>query len=94
MRQETLFRVMSAIVGGVIAYVARRLWIERPYDFYSLAQFFGRYADRRRKVALYIAGNLDDNGYLTRDVNSMVYDIEEQTGQVASTAEVRSMLVR
>lgn len=48
--------------------------------------------DRQRTVALYIAGNLDDNGYLTRDVNSMVYDIEEQTGQVASTAEVRSML--
>lgn len=48
--------------------------------------------DRQRTLALYIAGNLDDNGYLTRDVNSMVYDIEEQTGLVASVAEVRAML--
>ncbi len=48
--------------------------------------------DRQRMVARYIAGNLDDNGYLTRDVNSMVYDIEEQMGQVTSAAEVRAML--
>ncbi len=36
--------------------------------------------DTQLTVAQYVIGNLDDNGYLRRDVGSMSYDIESQTG--------------
>jgi RNA polymerase sigma-54 factor len=46
---------------------------------------------RQRNIALYVIGNLDDNGYLTRDIRSMAFDIEEQTGQITSPEEVKAM---
>lgn len=49
-------------------------------------------SDRRKLIARYIIGNLDDNGYMTRSVASMGYDIEEHTGEYVSADEVRSVL--
>lgn len=49
-------------------------------------------SDRDRRIAMYVIGSLDDNGYLTRDSASMAYDIEEQTGDPTSTADVKRML--
>lgn len=48
--------------------------------------------ERQRLIAQYIIGNLDDNGYLTRDVNSMAYDIETHSGMRVSPREVRGVL--
>lgn len=49
-------------------------------------------SDRDRKTAMYVIGNLDDNGYLTRDSASIACDIEEQTGQPTTPANVKRML--
>ncbi len=49
-------------------------------------------SDRDRKTAMYVIGNLDDNGYLTRDSASIACDIEEQTGQPTTPADVKRML--
>lgn len=49
-------------------------------------------SDRDNEIARYIIGNLDDNGYLTRDSASMAYDIESHTGLPVTTAEVRAVL--
>lgn len=43
-------------------------------------------------IGRYVAGNLDDNGYLTRDVPSMATDIEVHTGQYVPAARVQKML--
>lgn len=48
--------------------------------------------DTQLTVAQYVIGNLDDNGYLRRDVGSMSYDIEAQTGRHVTTRQVREML--
>lgn len=48
--------------------------------------------DRDRRIAMYVIGSLDDNGYLTRDSASIAGDIEEQTGEPVSTADVKRML--
>ncbi len=48
--------------------------------------------DTQRSIALYVIGNLDDNGYLTRDAASMAYDIEAHTGLTVTTAEVQRMI--
>ncbi len=48
--------------------------------------------DRQRMMALYVIGNLDDNGYLTRDVNSMAYDVESHTGLSVSPVEMKEVL--
>ncbi len=45
--------------------------------------------DTQLTVAQYVIGNLDDNGYLRRDVGSMSYDIEAQTGRHVTTRQVR-----
>lgn len=49
-------------------------------------------SDKERMVANYVIGNLDDNGYLTRDVNSMAYDIESHTAMRVSPSEVKHVL--
>ena len=49
-------------------------------------------SDEERTTALYVIGNIDDNGYLTRDASSMAYDIEEHTGNPTSTADVQRMI--
>jgi RNA polymerase sigma-54 factor len=48
--------------------------------------------DNQRAIALYVIGNLDDNGYLTRDAASMAYDIEMHTGIPVTTADVQQMI--
>lgn len=48
--------------------------------------------ERQNMMAKYVIGNLDDNGYLTRDVNSMAYDIESHTGMRVSPGELKSVL--
>lgn len=48
--------------------------------------------DRQELIARHIIGNLDDNGYLTRSADSMVYDIEVQTGEKVSPAEVKTVI--
>ncbi len=48
--------------------------------------------ERQNMMAKYVIGNLDDNGYLTRDVNSMAYDIESHTGMRVSSGELKSVL--
>ena len=48
--------------------------------------------DRDRRIAMYVIGSLDDNGYLTRDSVSIAGDIEEQTGEPVSIADVKRML--
>ncbi|WP_295732298.1 RNA polymerase factor sigma-54 [uncultured Muribaculum sp.] len=49
-------------------------------------------SDEQRSIALYVIGNLDDNGYLTRDAASMAYDIEAHTGLPVTTAQVQQMI--
>ncbi len=48
--------------------------------------------DRERRMAMYVIGNLDDNGYLTRASAAIAADIEEHTGEQTTAAEVRRML--
>ena len=48
--------------------------------------------DTQRSIALYVIGNLDDNGYLTRDAASMAYDIEAHTGLTVTTAGSARMI--
>lgn len=48
--------------------------------------------ERQLMLAMYIIGNLDDNGYLTRDVNSMAYDIESHTGVRVLPGEIKDVL--
>lgn len=43
-------------------------------------------------IGRYVAGNLDDNGYLTRDVAAMAADIEAHTGSYVPVADVQKML--
>ena len=49
-------------------------------------------SEREHRIAIYVIGNLDDNGYITRDSASIAYDIEEQTGVPTTTADVKRML--
>jgi len=49
-------------------------------------------SDRQKLIARYVIGNLDDNGYMTRSVASMGYDIEEHTGEYVSADEVRTVV--
>ncbi len=49
-------------------------------------------SEREHRIAIYVIGNLDDNGYITRDSASIAYDIEEQTGTPTTTADVKRML--
>lgn len=49
-------------------------------------------SDEQRSTALYVIGNLDDNGYLTRDAASMAYDIEANTGVPVTPAQVQQMI--
>lgn len=51
-----------------------------------------RLSERELQIGRYVAGNLDDNGYLTRDVFSMALDIDEHTGINVSTGQVQHML--
>jgi len=48
--------------------------------------------ERQNMMARYVIGNLDDNGYLTRDVNSMACDIESHTGMRVSPVELKAVL--
>lgn len=48
--------------------------------------------ESQQRIARYVIGNLDDNGYLTRSTRDMAMDIEEITGRPTSTADVKSML--
>lgn len=43
-------------------------------------------------IGRYVAGNLDDNGYLTRDVAAMAADIEAHTGSYVPASDVQHML--
>ncbi len=46
---------------------------------------------RQENIAKYIIGNIDDSGYMARDIRSITDDIALQTGEDVSTDEVREM---
>ena len=48
--------------------------------------------ERQQRIADYIIGNIDDNGYLTRSVSAIADDIVFQTGTDVSEEEVNAIL--
>lgn len=49
-------------------------------------------SERQQKIADYIIGNIDDNGYLTRSISAIADDIVFQTGINVSEDEVNAVL--
>ncbi|MDE5608342.1 MAG: RNA polymerase factor sigma-54 [Muribaculaceae bacterium] len=47
--------------------------------------------DRQRRIALQIIGNLDDNGYITRDLQSIALDVNMADGLDVTPAEVNEV---
>jgi RNA polymerase sigma-54 factor len=47
---------------------------------------------RERKISEYIIGNIDGDGYLRRDISSIVDDVAFQSGEEISTAELEETL--
>ncbi len=48
----------------------------------------------QQAIAQYIIGNLDDNGYITRNLSNIADDIEVYTGLYVSNDEMRNMLLK
>lgn len=48
--------------------------------------------DKQRKIADYIIGNIDDNGYLTRDISAISDDLIFQDGIDVSEEEINTVL--
>ncbi len=46
---------------------------------------------RQETIAKYIIGNIDDSGYMSRDIRSITEDIEMQTGEEVSVEEVKAV---
>lgn len=49
-------------------------------------------SERQRKIAEYIIGNIDDDGYLRRDLSSISDDLMFQTGEEVTEDEIESIL--
>ncbi|MCM1021275.1 MAG: RNA polymerase factor sigma-54 [Muribaculum sp.] len=47
---------------------------------------------QQQQIGIYVAGNIDDNGYLVRDVTAMADDIEVHTGRYVSPQQVQQVL--
>ena len=47
--------------------------------------------DRQRRIALQIIGNLDDNGYITRDLQSIALDVNTADGLNVTPSEVNEV---
>ena len=60
------------------------------YDFLSSQLAFAGLSDDENKIALYIAGNLDDSGYATRLPVEVAEDMLLATGSQPSKAEVQN----
>ena len=76
---------------------------ERPeYNTFSVKQSFSQslleqlgyrnLTDHQRTVATFIIGSLDDDGYLRRDIESLVDDLAFRAGVEATASEVEDML--
>jgi len=76
---------------------------ERPeYNTFSVKQSFSQslleqlgyrnLTDHQRTVATFIIGSLDDDGYLRRDIESLVDDLAFRAGVEATAEEVEDML--
>ncbi len=76
---------------------------ERPeYNTFSVKQSFSQslqeqlgyrnLTEHQRMVATFIIGSLDDDGYLRRDLESLVDDLAFRAGVESSTEEVEQML--
>ena len=76
---------------------------ERPeYNTFSVKQSFSQslleqlgyrnLTDHQRTVATFIIGSLDDDGYLRRDIESLVDDLAFRAGVEATADEVEDML--
>lgn len=76
---------------------------ERPqYNTFSVKQSFSQslqeqlgyrnLTDHQRTIATFIIGSLDDDGYLRRDIESLVDDLAFRAGIEASAEEVEAML--
>ena len=76
---------------------------ERPeYNTFSVKQSFTQsleeqlgyrnLTEHQRAVALFIIGSLDDDGYLRRDIESLVDDLAFRAGLESSAEEVEQML--
>ena len=76
---------------------------ERPeYNTFSVKQSFSQslqeqlgyrnLTDHQRTIANFIIGSLDDDGYLRRDILSLVDDLAFRAGVTATTEEVEAML--
>ncbi len=76
---------------------------ERPeYNTFSVKQSFSQslqeqlgyrnLTEHQRTVATFIIGSLDDDGYLRRDLESLVDDLAFRAGVESSTEEVEQML--
>lgn len=49
---------------------------------------------KQQAIAKYIIGSLDDNGYITRNLNNIAYDIEVYTGYYVTNEEMRDVLTK
>jgi RNA polymerase sigma-54 factor len=76
---------------------------ERPqYNTFSVKQSFSQslqeqlgyrnLTEHQRTIATFIIGSLDDDGYLRRDIESLVDDLAFRAGVEASAEEVEAML--
>ena len=76
---------------------------ERPeYNTFSVKQSFSQslqeqlgyrnLTEHQRTIANFIIGSLDDDGYLRRDIESLVDDLAFRAGVTATTEEVEAML--
>ncbi|MBO4339895.1 MAG: RNA polymerase factor sigma-54 [Bacteroidales bacterium] len=76
---------------------------ERPeYNTFSVKQSFSQslleqlgyrnLTDHQRTIATFIIGSLDDDGYLRRDIESLVDDLAFRAGVEATAEEVEQML--
>ena len=76
---------------------------ERPeYNTFSVKQSFSQslleqlgyrnLTDHQRTIATFIIGSLDDDGYLRRDIESLVDDLAFRAGVEATAEEVEDML--
>ena len=76
---------------------------ERPeYNTFSVKQSFSQslleqlgyrnLTDHQRTIATFIIGSLDDDGYLRRDIESLVDDLAFRAGVEATVEEVEDML--
>ena len=50
--------------------------------------------DKQMKIAEYIIGNIDDDGYLRRDLSAIADDLIFQAGQEVDEKEIESFLMR